>query len=495
MFPFIGIQADEEPKTAISASGLYNSSIFNVDAVFSSTILGGLSDFTIMNWFYISPPNPLNFYTQSYVEFGSSVNINPIRVFENKIDVSINNSNGGNIFITYPYTTPVDEWIHIAVTGSVTNNKVTLYINGVEVASTVMTYSIATGSTGGLISDTSYASRAQLNIYNRELTDVEVAEHYVYDDDTMTSGVLGWDAMTPAQKSGLIYSSSYTDDISISGNEFNDKSGSGITISPQPSLTGDQIYFYTDASDLPSDTQIYNVNSAHLSDNTKNFTATKSTEMSTELSQTWSFRVMIPDLSVKSIHQVWTLNYLNTSNSTLLYIQDDGAVLFANNPTVGSSSGLTINTSATGVIQDGVWANITINLNDTGKVVKVLVNNGEVINDTYSTRVGNNISYPLGIGTRRGDNVNNDMIGYITNWRMWNRSLSVSEMTENYKAMNSFNCYDSLSSTLLSGIQFDTIFGEYSGNNPTLDSTGNSTISQNGIVNYTDQGLTVECTS
>ena len=268
--------ADEEPKTPTSASGLYNSSIFNVDAVFSSTILGGLSDFTIMNWFYISPPNPLDFYTQSYVEFGSSVNINPIRVFENKVDVSITNSSGGNIFITYPYTTPVDEWIHIAVTGSVTNNKVTLYINGVEVASTVMIYSIATGSTSGLMSDTSYASRAQLNIYNRELSEAEVAEHYVYDDDTMSSGVLGWDAMTPAQRSGLIYSSSYTDDISISGNEFNDKSGSGITISPQPSLTGQQIYFYTDASDLPSTTTIYDVNSATFN-GTSNFMSLSST--------------------------------------------------------------------------------------------------------------------------------------------------------------------------------------------------------------------------
>ncbi len=98
MFTIAGILADEEPKTAISPNGLYNTSVVSSDAVFSSTLLEGLSDFTIMNWFYLDPVDVNNFYTQSYFEFGSGITLNPIRVFEDKIEVSISNSNGVLLF-------------------------------------------------------------------------------------------------------------------------------------------------------------------------------------------------------------------------------------------------------------------------------------------------------------------------------------------------------------------------------------------------------------
>ena len=63
-----------------------------------------------------------------------------------------------------------------------------------------MTYSNASGVTNQYIPDSSTTSIAQLNIYNRELTDVEVAEHYVVIDSQV--GVLAYDAMTTEQRNG-----------------------------------------------------------------------------------------------------------------------------------------------------------------------------------------------------------------------------------------------------------------------------------------------------
>jgi hypothetical protein len=483
-----GIMADEEPKTPTSASGLYNSSIFNVDAVFSSTILGGLSDFTIMNWFYISPPNPLDFYTQSYVEFGSSVNINPIRVFENKVDVSITNSSGGNIFITYPYTTPVDEWIHIAVTGSVTNNKVTLYINGVEVASTVMIYSIATGSTSGLMSDTSYASRAQLNIYNRELSEAEVAEHYVYDDDTMSSGVLGWDAMTPAQRSGLIYSSSYTDDISISGNEFNDKSGSGITISPQPSLTGQQIYFYTDASDLPSTTTIYDVNSATFNGTSQYFTYTNSP--ATGSSNSYNIWVKRNRLGINEGLFYESTSAGSTFTRLVVEIQSNNSIRvgFRNSP-----SGSFINIGEYGSINDNNWHMVTTVLENGSQ--RVYIDAVDVGGNTYGNM---SLASPGSIRAIGANQITNPgfeklLQGGIYNPEIFNYSLSPSQVATIYKGGTPV-CYEER------GIEsnYSPRLGNWdtnAGDELVDQSTSGITTTPIGSPTYTDQGLQVECTN
>lgn len=266
MFPFIGIQADEEPKTPISASGLYNSSDLGglaSDSDLSSTLFNNASELTFMMWisvddFSIYTPVP----AKPFIEFNPISH--PISINSTGIQAQLANSNGGDTIATHFRSFSENTFYHICVTQSLLNNRIRIYVDGILSASAVMNYSNSSLSTTARLQNEVGVSIAQLNVFNRELSEAEVAEHYVYDDDTMSSGVLGWDAMTPAQKSGLIYSSSYTDDISISGNEFNDKSGSGITISPQPSLTGQQIYFYTDASDLPSDTTIYNVNSATL---------------------------------------------------------------------------------------------------------------------------------------------------------------------------------------------------------------------------------------
>ena len=273
-----GIMADEEPKTSVTPSGLYSSSEWSSGFplyYFSAPSLSGLDEFSIMCWFRFDlndVQSSWNFIP--YREIGG-VNIRPFVLSYLNIYCAISNSGGGtNVIDHYLPSTENNEWFHLTLTGSVSNNRMRLYKDGVLLSSSIMTYGAESGSTSSYIDIKAFLSMSQLNIFNRELSESEVAEHYVYDNNTMTSGVLGYDAMTPAQKSGLIYSSSFTKDISRSGNEFTDKSGNNITLSNQPDLTGAQIYIYTDANDLPSTSTTYPVSSANPNGTTQSFNNT-----------------------------------------------------------------------------------------------------------------------------------------------------------------------------------------------------------------------------
>lgn len=263
MFPYIGIMADEEPKDSISPSGLYNTSVNSVsDGVYSQELLAGRSEFTYMVWIYIDSISGTLFanpYEES-TDIGASY-ITIAGTGLDSITASLKNSNGGTTTIGTSVTIPYQEWFHVCVTGSVSNGRIRTYFNGVLNGSATMTYSNRTAISNEMPVNSSVISFSQCNVYSRELSELEVAEHYVYDDDLLFAGVLGYDAMTASQRNGLVYSSSYTDTISIAGNEFTDKSGNGVTLSPQPTLTGQQIYVYTDANDLPSTATIFNVNS------------------------------------------------------------------------------------------------------------------------------------------------------------------------------------------------------------------------------------------
>lgn len=251
MFPYIGIMADEEPKDSISPSGLYNSSESTATKNdFSTPLIDGLSEFTFMMWVYV--PTAIT-YVAPYIEKGAYIgNSMPFIIKNGSIGSSITNSNGGRTVVDYFTAVPKDEFIHVTVTGSVSNNRIRMYLNGSLGQSAVMTYANDVSTSSFLSLNQTGFSISHVNAFNRELSEAEVAEHYVYDDDLLFAGVLGYDAMTASQRNGLVYSSSYTKDISIAGNEFTDKSGNGVTLSPQPTLTGEQIYVYTDADDLPN---------------------------------------------------------------------------------------------------------------------------------------------------------------------------------------------------------------------------------------------------
>ena len=261
MFTIAGILADEEPKTPISPNGLYNSADVSASATnieLSSNLIAGLSEFTFMYWVYLKPTGGF-----TYIPYIEGLPKQFLSILSSALQVVIGNSNGGNTVLTKSHSISTNEWVHLTVTGSVINGRIRLYENGVLLGTAVMTYPNSSSPTTAKIGNSPEYNMAQFNVYNRELTESEVAEHYV--DINGQVGVLAYDAMTTAQRSGLIYCSSFTEDISFSGNEFKDRSGNNITLSPLPSLTGQQIYVYTDAST----TQLFPANAINLDGSTQ----------------------------------------------------------------------------------------------------------------------------------------------------------------------------------------------------------------------------------
>ena len=243
MFPFIGIMADEEPRTEISSNGLYNSSFVSGQKTFSSPLISGDSEFTFMFWVYRSAGSANEIYKSETVFINGSP-VTYVSIESNTPSITLRTSNGTTMTCTSSVSIISDEWSHIAFTGSLISNSLKVYVNGISRGNVVMSYSLITSNSGFLKGDFLGGELAQINKYNRELSEAEVLEH-IADDGTNGIGVLSYDAMTPAQQSGLTYCSSFIKDISIGGNEFSDKSGNGITLSPQPDLTGEQIYVYT----------------------------------------------------------------------------------------------------------------------------------------------------------------------------------------------------------------------------------------------------------
>lgn len=487
-----GIMADEEPKTPISVSGLYNSSSLTGssgnDFVLDSTTIGGLSEFTFMAWFYLSPSNTSNFALYPYQENHSGFNSLPIYFFEDEIKTSIWNSNGGQSTTAYSTTTPINQWVYVAVTGSVTNGRIRLYLNGVLVSSSTMTYSNDV-TTGAFFENYNFSTDdvdvAQVNTYNRELSETEVAEHYVYDDDTMTSGVLGWDAMTPAQRSGLIYSSSYTDDISISGNEFNDKSGNGITISPQPSLTGQQIYFYTNASDLPSD--IYNVNSATLDGSSQFYNIAGTTSQLETTVMTITGRVLLNTGAGRGCLYTWEGG---SNGGFSIYSDTDGTLAVQ---IYDSGGGITKLNSPSALTND-IWHSWGATYDNA--VLRLYIDGSEVSNVSIANGLGSGAGNTAKIGAYWNNGLVVD--GGVSFVSMLDRVATASELSTLLSTIPKCSADILTETPSLADWIFNFNLADWDGNTAdrlTNNGVGAITLVPINSPTYTDQGLTVECTS
>ena len=365
MFPYIGIMADEEPKDSISPSGLYNTSDLIAVNPFdlSSHSLGGLGEYTFMIWVYLDPVDDNDFFHQVYRE-----GLNPsIRLFsfnEQSISCKADNSNGGETQVQIPQRVKLREWVLYCVTGSVSNSIMKIYENGVLLGSSTMTYSNENMSTAtierGLSSELNVLSISQMNIFNRELSESEVAEHYVYDDDLLFAGVLGYDAMTASQRDGLVYSSSYTDTISIAGNEFTDKSGNGVTLSPQPTLTGQQIYVYTDANDLPSSATIFNVNSFNPDGSTQSARKTGYNMTGKFTNFSWSCWVKLQDTG--SGQSIFRAVSITGGNADIALMYDWVALdpSLADTIAIGWNSGVSWEYVSTSDFTTNTWIHIVV---------------------------------------------------------------------------------------------------------------------------------------
>lgn len=496
-----GIVADEEPKTAVSVSGLYNSSDYssatgNGNSDLSSPLLSGLSEFTFMVWIYRLSSSDIDIYT----EYQST--IRPI--FFNSLGdfvCSMSNSNGGNTILIINDGIELNEWHHWTVTGSVSNGRVRVFKDGVLLGSAVMTYSNDSSSTAKVMEEDAYLS--QLNVYNRELAESEVAEHYVYDFDLLQQGVLGFDAMTTAQKSGLIYSSSYTKDISISGNEFKDKSSNGITLSPQPSLTGQQIYVYTDISDLPTTepnalpaslpfslggeaVSIYNVNSANLnpvSTGTGHRLSVDSADLP-NLSSGFSVSIFV-ELGQYNSTDDYLIGNLPTSFLTGFHLtMGSGGTRFY----IGNGSVVTAGIPNTYANQK-IMLTGTYDPNDTGVEMKLYVN--DVLMTTAST-TGATINSGLDLKIGNKDDNQRAISGQINHPTMWTRAITSTEVAERYNS-GIPKCYDSLSSSLKVGMFYAPPLGVYNSNDPLLDPASGIITTNINNTPFDGTGFEVEC--
>jgi len=503
MFPFIGIQADEEPKTPISASGLYNSSLINSTYnEYSDYLLESLSEFTIMAWVRFDAgggTNRMTIYGGLYDNLGSPSTGHFSFEGDNgsdRIDFSIKSSASTTLNVsTITTNLAEDTWYHLCVTGSVLDNELKLFLDGQLIKTSTMPYSI--GIPWNATSSKSYSKgsvpfyMAQFNVFERRLTEVEVLEHYVYDDDTMSSGALGWDAMTPTQRSGLIYSSSFTDDISISGNEFNDKSGSGITVSPQPSLTGEQIYFYTNASDLPSDTTIYNVNSATLNGTNQYYDAGNPVELQITGNMSVSIWV-IPEVDDQEECIASKYSYSDNQRAWVLrtrlgkyefYVDDSG------------TGGGVDNAVSTTNVTIGQPVHLVGEYN--GASFKIFVNATEEDSQAHNTGIFNtSANVRFGAYDNSTGSGNFEFNGGLFQPIIYSRVLSQPEKT--YLASNPTKCWDLMVAEMpsLADAEIAPPLGNWNNEtgSETVDkSSNNLPVSPANAPTYTDQGMTVEC--
>ncbi len=471
MFPFIGIQADEEPKTSISPSGLYNTaqpSVFEYDL--SSPIISGRSEFTFMCWVYKKDAQEIVIYSED----GSQARIRVNSTGELK--AILETSAGTSSFVESTSQVPLNTWTHLAITYSLSNNRIRAYLNGVLDSSSIVSYSLDTFTTASFVNFYNNYDLAQPNFYDRELSESEVAEHYVDIDGQV--GVLGWDAMTPAQRSGLIYSSSFTKDMSISGNEFTDKSGNNITLSSVPSLTGQQIYFYTDAST----TQIYPVNSA-------TFTGSESyTYPNTQAVQgvDATFCYMVRPTDISAARNIFHGMRVDGDNYFILEITPTG--LHIEN---WYSSTLNLDETLSYSFSENSWYGIT--LSQIAGTLRAYVNG--ILLGVFTSPLKTNFTsptitygaYPTGLNFNGG-------MSFISYNRTY--GYTQSDVTEWYNG-GRIKCYSDWGSSLKSGIQAMANLATWTDSNePILDQTGNGNdLVAVGSPTYTDQGLDVECST
>jgi len=487
MFTIAGILADEEPKTATSPSGLYNTSDMNgAIRELDTVLLGGRCEFTIMFWINRQENGAFTIYQES------SPFSFPLQFSGSTVNISLANSNGGNTVISnYPLTTTFGQWYHWCITGSVSNGRLRLYRDGVLLTSSTMTYSNASSTKGRF--NQCGVDMSQVNVYDRELTEVEVAEHYVYDEDTMQVGVLGWDAMTPAQRSGLIYSSSFTKDISISGNEFTDKSGNGITLSPQPSLTGEQIYIYTDANDLPSATTVYPLSSMNTTGTGSLYTNDSSFNMSALKASGMSISMFVDTTSAPNAYLANFSSDSSDGTPVELAMKIQGG---SGNFTVEGYNGAPFKTISTNIqISSQGLTHIGLTLNAGASVAKLYIDGVEEATGNLSTL---NVSSTgrLAIAEGQFGNIYFPTNGLKAMPRVTNREITASEML--YFAQNPSVCYADIDNT--SGLKDATIYaptlGEYNGSvaQALIDPASGIITNEAGTVTYDGTGVSVECT-
>ena len=512
MFPFIGIHAEEEPRTEISPNGLYNSSDSSslTASSLSQDLLSGRSEFTFMFWAYIDATSG-TLITTPYIEY-TAIGQSSITVAGTGFDyifVSLKNTNGGTTSLTANVTVDYQDWFHVAVTGSVLNGRVRAYYNGVLIDSATMTYANAVATSNELNSMSSLISTAQYNVYDRELSETEVAEHIA--DDGSGVGALTYDAMDANQRQGLVYCSSFIKDISISGNEFTDKSGNGITLSTTPSLTGEQIYAYTDVgavsapNALPAGlpfslggtappVTIYPVDSANPTISSTQYvqsTSYDNTYLAGEF--TWSVWVKItndanPQSLLRSSSPTSDINLMYYWNSLDGNLVDKISFGF-NTSGTWYYEGISIPS-----ITDGNWHNlqVTVSVSGSTRTIKIYHNNSEVL--SFDKTATPNTDVSSGLATAHNSGVEN-LRSPFDYYSIAHEVLDSTDRTNLYNNGQP-TCFAEIPTVTKDKLENWWDLGLYNGSNEAqalADQIGSADFVNNGTTPFSDQGLQVEC--
>ena len=278
-----------------------------------------------------------------------------------------------------------------------------------------------------------------------------------------------------------------TKDISISGNEFTDRSGSGISMSPQPDLTGEQIYVYTSLASVPV---ISPVNSATLNGTQMGF-VTSPTEVHTA-GLSWglwinksstvgavSFQRILSKMGNGAGNDIVFGSYfINSSKQIETFVSFDGV------STVGSQ--------LTPSITDDQWYFLGVTFD--GITIKqyldgVEVNSDSLVgtlnNDTRDLHIGYN---PTFLGQEFG--------GCVSAVFVSQQAFTTSVMNEAFVDSSTYKCFDDIPNITSNSYVCSNLSTYTDSPSATVDLSGSgNNWTTTGAVTYTNQGLSVECTN
>jgi len=267
------------------------------------------------------------------------------------------------------------------------------------------------------------------------------------------------------------------------GQELVDRSGSGITLSDPNSVP----YNPTGALIVSDGGTQYNVSSMFL-DDTNYLTAPSSPITSLkDADQTWSIRYKPDSIVSVGTEIIWSVANGATSARASRINKNGSNVSVTLFPTIGVTTNFVDLQSSVALVQDQ-WHTITVQI-DVNNTLSITVDG---VKD--SVAMGNidiNATYPVAIGSSAGSFY---CSGAFSAFRIWNRTISDAEVTENeLNSNNVYVSYNDLSAGLRSGLIVDVDLGNYNGSNtPLVDNAGTLSFSEVGAVTYESE-LAVEC--
>ena len=508
MFGIAGIMADEEPKTPVTPSGDIN--------------IAFMGNGTNQDHYPLSSPLFMGSTEGSISVWATPISSGGSQIYEEYIDgsygyIELSNTNfvivlpttgmtETIIYYDFALPRPPSEMHHFVATWSLIDNAWHVYEDGVLVNSGVVSYGVKVGSTTQEFRNNDY-SISTFSSYNSALTQEDVDELYIYDEDLLFAGARGFDSLPTTGNiiDNLNYFVSFTEGVSIAGNEFSDKvslGGSPITISNTNIITFDQdsLYVYTNEADLPSGTPtIYPVSAS-------SFDGTGSTfyRASHVIAKGAPCFSMVADIYLPTIEaSVKTIfgESFNTSGTARFYFATNGPTITINVLTnegsaTSYSSGLDL---VVGHNKVGVTRSFDKNGVGTDEI-KFYVNGNitTVAGSPTASKIYDLDAHavPSSIGALMYTNAGAHWLNFEGDIAFIRASFSevLSDVEMSALMTTPANCLGSIDSAITNKLDFATDCATYTGSvGATVDQIGTNDLTEVGTVAYVDNGLEVGC--